>query len=241
MIEESVSLNFEGKGIDEIEARLTQAFDRAMERAGRGSGAASVGGAGAPGGGTPGGGSGGVNLGGSAGGSSAAGGGGGNPLTQLITAGITGAGQGLGNLTPATVNSPEIAMREAGLGAAKGLITTAASVVGGAVGSLGGPVGTAIGAAAGNALGSYAEAQFNQLSESIHRPEDRTAARLAAYTGTLEAHGIHVSDKFLQQQARLGISIERRRLDGERRAERIAKETGVHMNSTAWGVSRLGR
>jgi hypothetical protein len=236
VIEEVVQLDFSGKGLDEIEARLVAAADRMVERMKSGAAGVNVGGGGAgPGAGAPGGSGGGIGAGAAAG-----------PVAGAAAATIgaigSGVAQGMANLTPGTVNSPTIVAREAALGAAGGLLHMGATAAGAALGSaLGGPVGTAVGAAAGEALGAYAQKQFDQLSESIHRPEQATAARLAAYAGTLEAHGIHVSDKFLEQQARFGISIERKRLVAERHAERIAKETGASMSSVSFGISQLGR
>lgn len=240
MIEETVHLNFDGKNLDEIEARLVRAADAMVERLKSGSAGVSVGGgSSAPGSGSPGGASGGMGA--SGGGSSD----GQRAVAAGLSAALNGAAQGMGNLTPATVNSPGVVAQEAALGAARGvgglLAQGAGTLIGAAAGSVLGPAGTAVGAAAGNAIGSYVGKQFDALDESVHKPSDTTAARLKGFVGTLESHGIHVGDKFVEQQARLGIQIERHRLEGERRAERITKETGVHMGSLAYGISQLGR
>lgn len=238
MIEEVVSLNFEGKGLDELEARLSRAADLMVERLKSGAAGVSVGGAGT---GAPGGG----GAAGSSGTGASTGSALGNATGATFAAAINGAAQGMGNLTPATVSSPTLVAREAGLGAVNGLAQFAAqglgTAVGAALGSVAGPAGTAVGAAVGNAAGSYAAAQFAKLSESIHKPEEATAARLKSYVGDLESHGVHVSDRFIEQQARFGISIERRRLEAERHAERITKETGASMSSISYGISALGR
>jgi hypothetical protein len=180
----------------------------------------------------------------------APGGGGGDqkppPVSPFATAAagiIHGAAEGVGATPGSSAFSPTVLGQNALVGAAQGgvgVLRGLAAGAGGVLGSALGPGGTVAGAAAGDFLGNVIQAQFNSVREAMELPQERAAASLKSIYGNLAASGWRVSDDELRDVAARRLSIERRRLEGERQVDRVTREVAAR-DSVSYGLSSIGR
>ena len=147
-------------------------------------------------------------------------------LAAIAKGAARGFGSGINSMSPMTspYGSPGATALAGGFGAVEGAI--------GAAGAAFGPLG-AVG-------GALAVAQFRAFERDVRAPIEKTGEEVADIVGSLERHGISVSDESIRGFVKARNVANRREYEGKKRAYRLSQETGVIWGSLSSVLSGIG-
>lgn len=98
----------------------------------------------------------------------------------------------------------------------------------------------AVGGPLGVVGGALAVSQFRAFERDVRAPIEKTGEEVADIVGSLERHGISVSDESIRGFVKARNVANRREYEGKKRAYRLSQETGVIWGSLSSVLSGIG-